>query len=128
MTHSEFIAGLIGPTLMAIALAILSNRAALEAMIGQIADNYAVAFMAGLMLFVSGLAIVRVHRSWEGWPALVTAFGWLALLGGLVRMMIPDQSAAMARAFIASSAAVTGSALAMLALGAFFTVKGYGLF
>lgn len=128
MTHSEFIAGLIGPTLIAISIAILTNRAALEAMIGQIADNYAVVFMAGLMLFVSGLAIVRVHPQWDGWPALVTAFGWLALLGGLVRMMIPDQSAAMARAFIASPAAVTGSALAMLALGAFFTVKGYALF
>lgn len=127
MTHSEFIAGLIGPALIAIAVAILTNRAALEAMIGQIADNYAVVFMAGLMLFVSGLAIIRVHPGWEGWPALVTAFGWLALLGGLVRMMIPDQSAALARAFIANSAAVTGSAIAMLALGAFFTVKGYGL-
>lgn len=127
MTHSEFIAGLIGPTLIAIALSILTNRAALEAMIGQIADNYAVVFLAGLMLFVTGLAIVRVHPGWEGWTALVTTFGWLALLGGLVRMMIPDQSAAMARAFIASSAAVTGSAIAMLALGAFFTIKGYRL-
>ena len=127
MTHSEFIAGLIGPTLIAIALAILTNRAALEAMVGQIADNYAVVFMAGLMLFVTGLAIVRVHPGWDGWTSLVTAFGWLAMLGGIVRMMIPDQSAALARAFIANSAAVTGSAVALLALGACFSGKGYCL-
>ncbi|MCB1484288.1 MAG: hypothetical protein KDJ17_05270 [Hyphomicrobiaceae bacterium] len=128
MTHSEFIAGLIGPALIAIAIAILTNRAALEAMIGQIADNYAVVFIAGLLLFISGLAIVRVHPEWgTGWPSFVTAFGWLAILGGLVRMMIPDQSAILARKFIENRAAVTGAALAMLALGAFFTIKGYGL-
>lgn len=128
MTHSEFIAGLIGPALIAIAVAILSNRAALEAMIGQIADNFAIVFLAGLLLFTSGIAIVRVHPVWgEGWTSLVTAFGWLAILGGLTRMIIPDQSAALARKFIENSAAVTGSALAMLALGLFFTVKGYGL-
>ena len=128
MTHSEFIAGLIGPTLIAIALAILTNRAALEAMIGQIADNYAVVFMAGLLLFVCGLAIVRVHSDWgSGWPSFVTAFGWLSILGGLVRMMIPDQSAALGRKFIQYPAAVTASALVMLALGIFFTLKGYGL-
>lgn len=127
MTHSEFIAGLIGPTLIAIAIAILTNRAALNAMIGQIADNYAVVFLAGVLLFLAGLAIVRVHNVWgEGWTSLVTAFGWLSLLGGLVRMIIPDQSAALARKFIENSAAVTGSALAMLALGAYFTAKGYG--
>ncbi|MGE0053069.1 MAG: hypothetical protein AB7S74_02565 [Hyphomicrobium sp.] len=128
MTHSEFIAGLIGPALIAIAIAILTNRAALEAMIGQIADNYAVVFIAGLLLFISGLAIVRVHPDWgNGWPSFVTAFGWLAILGGLVRMMIPDQSAILARKFIENRAAVTGAALAMLALGVFFTIKGYGL-
>lgn len=128
MTHSEFIAGLIGPALIAIAVAILSNRSALEAMIGQIADNFAVVFLAGLLLLVSGIAIVRVHPLWgEGWTSLVTAYGWMSILGGLTRMIIPDQSAALARKFIENSAAVTGSALAMLALGLFFTIKGYGL-
>jgi hypothetical protein len=114
--------------LIAIAIAMLSNRAALNAMIGQIADNFAVVFLAGLLLLIAGLAIVRLHNVWgEGWSSLVTAFGWLSILGGLVRMIIPDQSAILARKFIETRAAVTGSAVAMLALGAYFTIKGYGL-
>ncbi|MEQ1718859.1 MAG: hypothetical protein ABL907_23225 [Hyphomicrobium sp.] len=127
-THSEFIAGLIGPVFIAIAIAMLTNRAALNAMIGQIADNFAVVFLAGLLLLVTGLAIVRVHNVWgEGWTSFVTAFGWLSILGGLVRMIIPDQSAALARKFVDNRAAVTGSALAMLAVGVYFTIKGFGL-
>lgn len=129
MNHSEFIAGLIGPALIAIAISILTNRAALEAMIGQIADNYAVVFMAGLLLLLAGLAIVRLHPVWgDGWPSLITAFGWLAIFGGLVRMIIPDQSAALARRFVDNPTAVTASAVLMLAAGIFLSIKGYGLF
>lgn len=128
MTDSEFIAGLMGPALIAIAVAILTNRAALEAMIGQIADNYAVVFIAGLLLLLAGLAIVRLHPVWgEGWPSLITAFGWLAVFGGLVRMIIPDQSAALARRFVDNKTAVTASAVLMLAVGLFFSLKGYRL-
>jgi hypothetical protein len=128
MSTSEFIAGLIGPALIAIALAMLTNRAALHAMIGQISDNFAVVFLAGLLLLVAGLAIIRVHNIWDGgWPVLITVSGWLAVFGGLVRMMIPDQSAAMARKFIDNTTAVTTSALIMLALGAFLSFKGFAL-
>lgn len=128
MTNSEFIAGLIGPALIAIAVAILTNRGALEAMVGQIAEDYTVIFLAGLLLFVSGLAIVRIHPVWgTGWPSAVTAFGWLSIFGGLVRMLIPDQLAALARKFVQTPGAVTGAALAILILGIFFSVKGYGI-
>src|SRR5690242_14183385 len=33
------------------------------------------------LLFVAGLAIVRVHNVWVGgWPVLVTVLGWVAVL------------------------------------------------
>ena len=127
VTTSEFIAGLIGPAFLAIAISILTNRAALNAMIGQIADNYAVVFLAGLLLLLAGLAIVRVHPDWgEGWTSLITAIGWLSVLGGLVRMMIPDQSAALARQFVDNRTAVTTGGVILLVLGAYMTAKGYG--
>ena len=129
MPTSEFIAGLIGPTLVAISLAILTNRTALEAMIGQVADNYTVVFLAGVILLVCGLAIVRVHNIWDpGWPILITAFGWLAVFGGIVRMMIPDQSATLAQRFVDNRIAVNTTAILTLLIGAYITGKGYSLF
>lgn len=127
MSTSEFIAGLIGPLFAAIGLAILTNRSALNAMIGQIADNFAVVFLAGVLLLVAGLTIVRLHPYWgEGWTSIVTAIGWLSIFGGLVRMLIPDQSAALARQFVDNRVAVTTTALLLLALGLYLSAKGYG--
>ena len=43
-------------------------------------------------MFVAGLAIVRAHNRWvAAWPVLVTVLGWLALIGGLCRMLFPIQ-------------------------------------
>jgi predicted phage tail protein len=49
-----------------------------------------VLYLNGTLLFVAGLSIVRVHNRWiGGWPVLLTLMGWLAMLGGLIRMIAP---------------------------------------
>ena len=56
-----------------------------------------VGYLNGTILFVAGLAIVRHdNRRSGGWPVLVTLTSWLAILGGLLRMVAPaaTQSAA----------------------------------
>lgn len=126
MDNSVFIASLIGPALMAIAVAILTNRRALEAMAGQMPDNLAVVFLAGLALLVIGIAIVRVHGAWSNdWTVIVTLFGWLAMLGGLVRMMIPEKAAALANEIIKNRVATLSMAVFMLLIGGFLTLKGF---
>jgi multisubunit Na+/H+ antiporter MnhG subunit len=46
-----------------------------------------VVYLSGVLLFIAGLAIVRVHNAWaRNWTALVTLCGWFSLLFGLVRM------------------------------------------
>jgi len=85
MTDSKRIAGLIGPTVIALTLS--------EAMNFHIwSTNIApVTYLNGTILFVVGLAIVRAHNRWiRGWPVLVTLTGWFAILGGLFRMFAPD--------------------------------------
>src|SRR5436853_5083156 len=92
MTTAKMIAGLIGPTLIAMAAAILVNLGALPVMLEQITRDPALIFLSGILLFVAGLAIVRVHNIWTGgWPVLVTVLGWVAVLSGLLRMLFPTQ-------------------------------------
>src|ERR1700674_5706926 len=90
MTTSKNIAALIGPTLIAIALAMLFNLGSFPAMIDQVSRDPALIFVSGVLLFVAGLAILRAHNVWTGgWPVLVSALGALAVLGGLGRMFFP---------------------------------------
>jgi len=85
MATSKLIAGLIGPTLVAIAAAMLFNLNFVAAFAQQIAHEPALIFLSGILLFVAGVAILRSHNVWTGgWPVVVTALGWLALLGALI--------------------------------------------
>ena len=90
MTTSKTIAGLIGPTFVAIAASMLLNIGSFPALAEQVSRDPALIFVSGILLFVAGLAIVRVHNRWtNGWPVLVTVLGWLFVLGGLARMLFP---------------------------------------
>jgi hypothetical protein len=77
-------------------------------------------------VFVAGLAIVRGHNVWTGgWPVVVTIFGWLAILGGLARMLFPVQLAEIAVGVVQAPGVLPTAAIAQLLLGAFLSFKAY---
>jgi hypothetical protein len=126
MTTSKAIAGLIGPTLVAIAAAMLLNLRSLPALAEQVSRDPALIFLSGVLLFVAGLAIVRAHNMWvAGWPVLVTGLGWLAVLSGLARMFFPARLAAIAAGVGQSTGLVIATAVVLLVLDAFLSFKGY---
>ena len=46
-----------------------------------------VVYLSGVLMFVAGLAIVRVHNRWaRDWTVLVTLAGWFSWTLGLFRM------------------------------------------
>jgi hypothetical protein len=126
MTNSKMIAGLIGPTLFAIAAALLLNLGSFPAMVEQVSRDPALIFVSGVLLFVAGLAIVRAHNIWTGgWPVLVTVLGWVAVLSGLGRMFFPIRLAAIAAQIGQSRGLIAGSAVVLLLLGGFLSFKAY---
>jgi hypothetical protein len=127
MTISKVIAGLIGPTLIAIAIAMLLNLRFLPALAVQVAREPGLIFLSGILLFVVGLSIVRVHNIWSGgWSVLVTVLGWLAVLSGLVRMFFPTRFSGIAARLGQSTEAIIGGAVVLLVIGAFLSFKAYG--
>jgi hypothetical protein len=85
MAGSRDIAGLVGPSLMAIAASEAIN---LRIWATSLAP---VVYLNGAVLFVAGLAIVRSHNLWtRDWRVLVTLMGWLGMLAGLYRMFAPE--------------------------------------
>jgi predicted phage tail protein len=115
VTTSRRIAGLLGPTLIALAVSEAIN-------LRDMADHPAavgLVYLNGTLLFVAGVAIVQVHNRWtRGWPVLVTVMGWFAILGGVMRMLAPQ-------ATTSGATWVYGLLVALLAVGVVLTVKGY---
>ena len=126
MTTSKSIAGLIGPTYVAGAVAVLVNLGAWPALVEQGFRNPALIFESGFPLFVAGLAIVRVHNRWEGnWPVLVTVVGWLTLLGGLSRILFPTRLVSIAVGAVHTTGVLPTVAMVFLLVGGYLSFKGY---
>ena len=90
MVTSKTIAGLVGPTFVAVAAALILNLGSISAVLEPLSRDPALVLIYGIFLFVAGLAIVRFHNRWTAdWSVLVTILGWLLIVGGLVRMLFP---------------------------------------
>ncbi len=85
MANSRYIAGLAGPTFLALSVTEAVN-------IRIWASNTAAGvYFNGAVLFVAGLAIIRAHNIWKrDWTVMVTLVGWSLLLLGLFRMIAPE--------------------------------------
>lgn len=83
MTNSRQIAGLLGPTM----IAMLVSEFPLVQQHLYDTQIPPVVYLSGTVMFVAGLAIVRAHNSWlRDWTVLVTLSGWFLLFLGLFRM------------------------------------------
>jgi uncharacterized membrane protein HdeD (DUF308 family) len=111
VANSRQIAGLVGPTLAAM---LVSEFPLVQPHLydSQIPP---VVYLSGVLMFVAGLAVVRVHNVWaRNWTVLVTLTGWFFLVLGLVRMFAASQ--------YQGAAASTGSAVFMALEGALLVV------
>jgi hypothetical protein len=126
MATSKTIAALLGPTLIASAASIFLNLEAWPGMVERAFHNPALVFVSGYPIFVAGLAIVYFHNRWKGgWPAVVTALGWLAVLGGLLRILFPTRLAGIATSAVQTAGVMPIAAFVILAVGAFLSFKAY---
>lgn len=115
VTDSRRIAGLLGPTLIALAVSEAMNLRVMT----EHPASASLVYLNGTLLFVAGVAIVQVHNRWtRGWPTLVTVMGWFAILGGVMRMFAPQ-------ATTSGATWVYGLLVALLAVGVVLTLKGY---
>ena len=88
MANSRGIAGLLGPTLCVV---LISEFPLVQPHLYD-AQIPPVVYLSGVLFFVAGLAIIRVHNLWvRAWPVLITLTGWLFLVLGLIRMFAAGQ-------------------------------------
>lgn len=88
MASSKQIAALVGPVLAAM---LVSEFPLVQPHLYD-AQIPPVVYLSGVLMFVAGLAVIRLHNVWvRNWTVLVTLTGWFFLLLGLVRMFCASQ-------------------------------------
>ena len=126
MEASLFIARLIGPILVVMGLMGLFRLDAIHEVAREVLASRAQLFMAGFLALVAGLAIVNSHNQWvAGWPVIITIFGWLAVVGGIIRIGFPGITKTIAEVMLARTAVLRVVAVLQVLLGAYLMFKGY---
>jgi hypothetical protein len=123
---SRYLAKLIGPVLLAIGAGMVLNGSIYHAMGDQFLSSYAFIYLSGLLALPLGIAIVLAHNVWvANWRVLITLFGWVAMIGGIFRIVYPQlvQRIGGAIFHLATVPAVGGTL--MLVLGGVLGYFGY---
>ena len=116
MTNSKQMAGLIGPTIIAVTISEMLNA---HIWAGNTAAGI---HLNGSLLFLGGLAIVRAHNYWgRDWPVLLTLTGWFIILLGLFRMFAPEMQLEGAK----KATMVIVLTMFVLIIGIILTYKAY---
>jgi hypothetical protein len=128
MQRSIFLAKLIGPLLVAIGVAMIFNADTLRAMAQEFLKSYALIYLSGLLALTAGLAIVNTHNEWTAdWRAAITLIGWLAVIGGVIRIVFPRTVEMIGGSMvtIVSNSWIVGEGIVLLALGAWLSYAAY---
>ena len=126
MQRSIYLARLIGPVFIVIGIGMLVNAATYRALAYEFLHSYALIYISGLFALVVGLALVLAHNVWvAGWPVIITVLGWLGIIGGIVRILAPQQVSAIGTGMISHPALPIIGGVAVIAIGAVLSYFGY---
>src|ERR1700730_17277288 len=83
MLTSIFIAKLMGPILVVVAISILIDEKTIRAMAKEVMSSHALLYIFGTIDLLLGLVLVTVHNVWVmDWRVIITLIGWVRILRG----------------------------------------------
>lgn len=126
MKTSRYIARLMGPLLLVMGLGMVIESETVSKLSQEFLSNLSLIYLAGMLTLVAGLAIVNAHNVWiADWRVIITILGWLAVIGGLFRILLPGQVQTLGTGFATDTTAMIVGGLITLLLGGILTWVGY---
>jgi len=123
---AKFIARLAGPVLAVAGIPMAINANGYRTLVEEFLLDDALIYVVGFLTLLGGLAIINAHNFWRpGWRLVITVMGWLAAIGGTIRMTAPQLVETLGGAIYQRTGVVEGIGVALLLLGGFLSFKGY---
>lgn len=126
MDSTMYLAKLIGPVMLTLGLFVVFNPTRVSRMGREVLASDALLLIAGVITLPAGLAIVLSHNIWvAGWPVLITVMGWIMIVAGLARILLPGLMQSIGAVMLEKPIVTTIPGLLMASIGAFFCYQGY---
>jgi hypothetical protein len=126
MDVSFFLACLIGPMLTVIGTGMVCNPRPYHDLAQEIMQSPALVFVIGYAALPAGIATLLVHNVWVAdWRVTITILGWLGVLGGAFRILMPLKAARTGHRLTANLSLLRGAGSVWLVLGLVLSYCGY---
>ena len=126
MQSSQAIARVVGPVFAAIGTGMLASGPVYRDMAQQFVSGYPFIYFSGVLLLVAGLTILNAHHAWTpDWRSSITLLGWVFTGIGAFRVIAPNFVSFLGGALMTGNGFFTACGIVFLAIGGFFTFKGY---
>lgn len=90
MLVSLFLARVISIYFLVAGLTAIIHHKRMKQIIDQISHSPALLAFSGALGLIFGLLIVNSHNIWSSvWQGIISAVGWIALINGIARLLIP---------------------------------------
>lgn len=98
MCISMFYAQVIGIWLFVLGLAMIVHQQRFKKIMAETLDNPSLMTFSGMCSLGIGLLVVISHNIWvTAWPVVVTLFGWVMIVVGVMRIFWPEKFADFVR-------------------------------
>jgi len=126
MPAATLIARLIGPVFAVTGLGMLLNARFYAAAVAEGAHSPVLIAISGIATLLGGVAILNAHRAWTAdWRVLVTIIGWLFIIAGIIRLVLPRIAETVAPAVYSGPAALMVAGVVVLVIGGILSFEGY---
>jgi uncharacterized membrane protein len=126
MAPAVLIARLAGPLFVVIGLGILLNASFYADMVVEAVHSPTLVYLSGVASLLAGVAILNAYRAWTAsWRVIVTVLGWLCVIGGIMRIVLPQIVTSLATTIYSGPAALIVAAVIVLILGAYLSYESY---
>jgi hypothetical protein len=126
MQRSIYLAKLIGPVFAAIGVGMLVNSAVYLLIIAEGLRSPILIYFSGVLVLPAGIALVLAHNVWKGgWPIIITVLGWLCVIGGIIRIVIPQLATLVGMTIYSYPQAPMIAGIVMLVVGLVLSYFGY---
>jgi hypothetical protein len=121
-----FIARLVGPLFVVLGIGCLINQTLYADMVGQAILVPVLIYLSGLMAFLAGVAMLNGYHRWSAdWRIIITILGWLLVIAGVIRILLPTVAAVAAIGLYSGGYAMAVVGIIVLVIGGFLSFKGY---
>lgn len=120
------IARLVGPVLVATGIGMLANSSLYAGMVAAAVHSPTLVFLSGLLVLTAGIAILNSYHAWTSdWRVIVTVLGWLLVIAGIIRIVLPTVAVSIATTVYSGPIPMTVAGMVVLAIDLQLSIKSY---